>query len=101
MPSPRPSPSQHPSLSGGGGPQVRECARQYLQGRKKGDAARLAHLGLAALADGAPRGPHCTTAGVRDGLRVFLVPLRPLAVGQDITWASTPIHSPSLPGAVG
>lgn len=51
---------------------------------------RLARLGLAALADGAPRGPHCTTAGVRDGLRVFLVPLRPLAAGQDITWAYNP-----------
>ena len=99
IPSPEPGakpwtaagPSQHPSLSGSdGGSQVRERARRYLQRRKKGDATRLARLGLAALADGAPKGPLCTTVGVRDGLRVFLVPRRAIPIGQDITWWYNP-----------
>ena len=50
----------------------------------------MARLGLAALADGAPKGPLCTTVGVRDGLRVFLVPRRAIPIGQDITWWYNP-----------
>ena len=52
---------------------------------------RLAFLGLAALADGAPKlSPLCTFMAVRDGLRVFLVPRRPLNAGVYVTWGYNP-----------
>ena len=52
---------------------------------------RLACLGLGALADGAQKqSPLCTFVAVRDGLRVFLVPRRPLTAGEDVTWGYNP-----------
>jgi len=63
---------------------VRREARRLLASREAGALAKLAHLGLGALSDGA-RASTSALAPVRDGLRIFLVPLRDVPCGAALT----------------
>jgi hypothetical protein len=67
------------------GAAVRADVLALLTRRGAGDMCKVAHYGLGCLSDAAQSRRMNNTAVVRDGVRMFLVPLRKIEIGEKIT----------------